>query len=212
MIAGNTVVFKPSTDTPFIGMRLYEILHRSGIPVGVFNFVSGDGTEVGQELADNDDVDGMAFTGSREVGQSILGQFARNRPRPCICEMGGKNPCIVMPTANIDDAAEGVMRAAFGMGGQKCSACCRVYVHESAAKTFTEALLAKTASIKIGDPTERQTFLGPLINAKAVEKFERGVKLGKKDGTLIAGGKLLKSQPGFFVEPTVIADIQPKSK
>jgi 1-pyrroline-5-carboxylate dehydrogenase len=212
LITGNTVVFKPSSDTPFTGLRMYEIIHRSGIPVGVFNLVTGSGSDAGQELVDNENIDGMAFTGSREVGQTILAQFTAKRPRQCICEMGGKNPCIVMPTANIDDAAEGVMRAAFGMGGQKCSACCRVYVHQNVAKQFTEALVAKTAAIRIGDPADRETFLGPLINESAIGKFERGVKLGKKDGTLVAGGKLLKDRPGFFVEPTIISDITPKSK
>jgi 1-pyrroline-5-carboxylate dehydrogenase len=212
LIAGNTVVFKPASDTPFSGLRLYELLHRAGIPVGVFNFVTGSGSELGAELVENQDIDGMAFTGSRETGMEIIRQFTQKRPRPVICEMGGKNACIIMPTANTDDASEGVMRSAFGMGGEKCSACARVYVHESIAKLFTDALADKTRSIKIGDPAERETFLGPLINEAALEKFERGVKTGKKDGGLLIGGKVLKNKPGYFAEPTIVSNVAPKSK
>lgn len=213
LIAGNTVVFKPASDTPFIGLRLHELLHRAGIPVGVFNYVTGAGGDIGAELTGNQDIDGLAFTGSRETGMAILQQFNQHRTRPCLCEMGGKNPCIVMPTAALDDAAEGVMRSAFGMGGQKCSACSRVYVHQAVAKQFTEALVAKTRALKIGDPTERDTFLGPLINAAAVERFEGGVKLGKKDGDLLLGGKTLKDAgDGFLVEPAIVANLAPKSK
>jgi len=123
LLAGNTVVFKPSSDTPYTGLRLYEILHRAGIPVGVFNYVTVAGCDIGKELIENQDIDGIAFTGSRAVGMEVLRNFNQERPRPCITEMGGKNPCIIMPTANLDDAVEGVARAAFGMGGQKCSAC-----------------------------------------------------------------------------------------
>lgn len=213
LIAGNTVVFKPASDTPFSGLRLYELLHRAGIPVGVFNLVTGAGADLGAGLIENSDVDGIAFTGSRETGFEIIRRVCQERPRPCLCEMGGKNPCIVMPTANIDDAAEGVVRSAFGMGGQKCSACCRVYVHQAVAKTFTEALIAKTRALKIGDPVDRDVFMGPLINKAAVEKFERGVKLGKKDGTLLVGGALLKDRgAGYFVEPAIVADLPTKSK
>jgi 1-pyrroline-5-carboxylate dehydrogenase len=215
LIAGNTVVFKPSSDTPYTGLRLYEIFHRAGMPVGVFNFVTGAGSDVGGELIENQDIDGMAFTGSREVGLAVLGQFNQQRPRPCIAEMGGKNPCIVMPTANLEDAVEGVSRAAFGMGGEKCSACSRVYVHQSIAKRFAEALVERAKSIKIGDPADRATFLGPLINEEAVAKFEHAVKLGKKDGNVLCGGgKLRKGQfeDGYYVEPTVLRGVDNDSK
>jgi 1-pyrroline-5-carboxylate dehydrogenase len=213
LITGNTIVFKPASDAPFISLRLYELLHRAGIPVGVVNFVTGSGSEIGEEFISNQDIDGMVFTGSREVGMHLLSNFQRERPRPCICEMGGKNACIVMPTANVDDAAEGVTRSAFGMGGEKCSACSRVYVHQSVAKTFTDALIAKTRAIKVGDPSERDTFLGPLINEAALEKYERAVKLAKKDGELLSGGKRLKTDAGgYFVEPAVAANLKATSK
>lgn len=215
LVAGNTVVFKPASAAPFIGQRLYEILHRAGIPIGVFNDVTGGGKEVGGELTENQEIDGIAFTGSREVGMEVLRHFNQERPRPCIIEMGGKNPCIVMPTANLDDAVEGVVRAAFGMGGEKCSACSRVYVHGTISKKFVEALVEKTKSLKIGDPVNRETFLGPVINKEAVAKFEHAVKLGKKDGDIACGGRVLDDgefEAGFYVEPTVIRSMEKGSK
>ncbi len=215
LLGGNAVVFKPSSDTPFTGLRLYELLHRAGLPVGVFNFITGSGDEVGKELVANQDIDGAAFTGSREVGLELLRDFNGERTRPCIAEMGGKNPCLVMPTANLDDAVEGVARAAFGMGGQKCSACSRVYVHQSIAKRFLEALVEKTRSLKIGDPSDRATFLGPLINKDAVEKYRQAVKLGKKDGDLVCGGNVLEKGDfgnGYYVEPTVLRDVEADSE
>jgi 1-pyrroline-5-carboxylate dehydrogenase len=215
LVAGNTVVFKPSSDTALTGLRLHEIFHRAGMPVGVFNYVTGAGSEAGKELVENEDVDGIAFTGSREVGLELLRSFNVQRPRPCIVEMGGKNPCIIMPTANLEDAVAGIARAAFGMGGEKCSACSRVYVHQSIAKRFVEALVEKTKLLKIGDPAERATFLGPLINEDAVEKFEHAVKLGKKDGDVLCGGSTLDDgdyKQGHYVEPTILRGVKTDSK
>src|SRR5256712_9630122 len=125
LITGNTVVFKPASDTPFMGLRLAETLRDAGLPAGAFNFVTGPGATVGQELLDNPDVDGFVFTGSRAVGMKALQTFTRTRPKPIITEMGGKNPAIVTASADLDKAAIGVMRAAFGYGGAKCSACPR---------------------------------------------------------------------------------------
>jgi 1-pyrroline-5-carboxylate dehydrogenase len=121
--------------------------------------------------------------------------------------MGGKNPAIVMPSANLDDATEGVMRSAFGMGGQKCSACSRLYLHRDIAKPFMELIVAKTKHLKIGDPTARDVFLGPLINAAAIRKFARATRLGKQEGRIVCGGRILKQGSmanGFFVEPTIV--------
>ena len=182
LVAGNTVLFKPASDTPFIGLRLYEILRDAGLPNGVFNFITGSGETVGEELVTNQEVDGFIFTGSKEVGLEILSRFPQRYPRPCITEMGGKNPALIMPSANLDDAAEGVMRSAFGMGGEKCSACSRVYVHKNICRPFLNLLVEKTKAIKIGDPTARETFLGPLINANAFKKYERAVRLAKREG------------------------------
>ena len=207
LVAGNTIVFKPASDTPWSGLCLYEVLRDAGLPPGVFNFITGPGHTAGNELITNPDVDGFIFTGSKAVGLKIHHHFAQTIPKPCITEMGGKNPAIVMPSANLDDATEGVLRSAFGMGGQKCSACSRLYLHKDIARPFLEQLVAKTKSIKIGDPTARDTFLGPLINAAAVKKYAGAVRLGMKQGRLVAGGETLTGEDfpnGFFVEPAIV--------
>lgn len=216
LLGGNTVVFKPASDTPFAGLRLYELLHQAGLPVGVFNFITGSGSVVGEELLENPDVDGFVFTGSKAVGMEIYRRF-RNKdyPRPCIAEMGGKNAAIVMPSAKLDDAAEGVMRSAFGMAGEKCSACSRVYVHKQIQKQFIEALIEKTKSQKIGSPVERDTFLGPLINEQALTKYQKAIALGKREGNVLCGGhRLTKGEfaSGFFVDAAIITDAPRTSK
>src|SRR5947207_3475567 len=163
LVAGNTVVFKPASDTPYSGICLYETLSDAGLPPGVFNLITGPGRTAGNELITHPNVDGFIFTGSKAVGLKIYHHFARTIPKPCIVEMGGKNPAIVMPSANLDDAIEGVMRSAFGMGGQKCSACSRLYLHKDVYKPFLDQMVGKTRALKIGEPTARNTFLGPLI-------------------------------------------------
>ena len=215
LLGGNTVVFKPASDTPYSGLRLYEMFHQAGLPVGVFNFLTGPGSTVGEELVTNPDLDGLVFTGSQLVGMEIYRRFTQRYPRPCIIEMGGKNPAVVLPSANLDDAAEGVMRSAFGMGGEKCSACSRVYVHKQIFKPFVEALIEKTKTRKVGDPMERETFMGPLINEQAVEKYQRAVALGKKKGKIVYGGHRLADGDfahGFFVEPTIVTEAPKNSQ
>jgi len=130
LLGGNTVVFKPASATPTSGLRLHEVFHHAGLPVGVCNYLTGSGEALGAELTTNPGVDGLAFTGSKAAGMEIRSRFTRSFPRSCLLEMDGKNPAVVMPTADLDAAAEGVMRSAFGLGSQKCSACSRVYVHE----------------------------------------------------------------------------------
>src|SRR5947207_470849 len=161
LVAGNTVVFKPSSDAPFCGLKLYEIFREVGLPDGVFNYVAGPGETVGQELQDNPDLDGLIFTGSYEVGFRIYKDFPKQYPKPVIVEMGGKNPSIVSRKADLEEAAEGVMRSAFGFGGQKCSANSRVYVERPVYDEFVRLLLEKTRKITIGDPLRRENWLGP---------------------------------------------------
>ena len=207
LVAGNTVVFKPASDTPFSGVCLYEVLRDAGLPPGVFNFITGPGSAVGHELIVNPGVDGFIFTGSKPVGLKIYHQFAQAAPKPCITEMGGKNPAIVMPSANLDDAAEGVMRSAFGMGGEKCSACSRLYLHQDVYKPFMDLLVEKTRHLKIGDPTARDTFLGPLINDGAMKKYAGAARLGRKEGRIVLGGRALSDGDfarGYFVEPAIV--------
>lgn len=214
LLAGNTVVFKPASDAPYSGLGLHEALHRAGLPVGIFNYVTGSGAEVGEELVTNEGVDGMVFTGSRAVGMSLVNRFSAKRPRPCLAEMGGKNPAIVLPTANLDDATEGVLRSAFGLGGQKCSACSRLYLHQGIYAPFLELLVEKTKKLKIGNPVQRDVFLGPLINEAAVERHGKTVAKGRRDGRVVLGGGKLRDgelAQGCFVEPTIIDQLPAKS-
>src|SRR5437016_60550 len=204
LITGNTVVFKPASDTPFMGLRLAETLRDAGLPAGAFNFVTGPGATVGQELLDNPDVDGFVFTGSRAVGMKALQTFTRTRPKPIITEMGGKNPAIITASADLDKAAIGVVRAAFGYGGQKCSACSRVLVDERVKDAFVARLLAETEKIKVGDPTVRDVYLGPVINEAAVATYAHAIaEIQRPKGQILAGGKALQGT-GHFVEPTIV--------
>jgi 1-pyrroline-5-carboxylate dehydrogenase len=212
LVAGNTVVFKPSSESPVLGHELCRALIEAGIPRGVFNFVTGPGGTVGAELQENPGVDGLVFTGSKEVGMNVYHGFAKNFPKPVITEMGGKNPAIVTASADLDQAAEGVMRAAFGFGGQKCSACSRVYVHHDVKEKFLDLLAGWTRKIvKIGDPTRKETFLGSVINKPAVETYLRAVEEAKRDGgRFVYGGRALSSgefEHGYFVEPAIIDNL-----
>lgn len=207
MLAGNTVVFKPASDAPFTGLRLYEMFHHAGLPIGVFNLVTGPGAEVGPALAAEPGIDGLVFSGSCATGLHLMQQFRKKTVRPCLLELSGKNAAIVMPFADLDDAAEGVARSAFGMSGQKCCACSRVYVHEQVSKPFLDLLVDKTRKLHVGNPADRDTSVGPLINADAVARFQRAVRLGKRDGRIVCGGNRLRNEPlahGYFVEPTII--------
>ncbi len=209
LVAGNTVVFKPASATPLLGLKLYEMTVEAGLPEGVFNFVTGPGHTVGQALIDDPQVDGIVFTGSKEVGIAILRQNATHPvPRPAIIEMGGKNPALVMGSANLDKASDGVLRSAFGAQGQKCSACSRVYVQRMVRDPFVELLVQRTGQIKIGNPLERDVWMGPVINEAAARTFETAVERAKHDGgRILSGGRRMTEPPldhGYFVEPTII--------
>jgi 1-pyrroline-5-carboxylate dehydrogenase len=209
LVAGNTVVFKPASATPLLGYRLHEITTEAGIPADVFNFVTGGGGSAGQELIDNRSVDGIVFTGSKEVGMHLIRDNAtRPVPRPLIIEMGGKNPALIMKSADLDKASDGVMRSAFGAQGQKCSACSRVYINKQVRNEFVRLLVEKTNKIKVGNPLNRDVYMGPVISHEAVETFERAVAEATKDGgKVLAGGNRLTSgdfSHGYYVEPTVI--------
>ncbi len=204
LVTGNSVVFKPASDTPFLGLKLARLLHEAGVPPGAFNYVTGPGGSVGQELVENPEVDGFIFTGSREVGLKAFKAFTRKMPKPIITEMGGKNPAVVTASANLEKAAQGVSRAAFGYGGQKCSACSRVLVDKRVKGAFVEKLLEQTQTMQVGDPTKREVYMGPVINEAAVQKYAQAVReIKKSKGKILAGGKVMKGG-GYFVEPTVV--------
>lgn len=206
LITGNTAILKPASDTPLSSYEFVKAIYKK-LPAGAINFVTGPGSVVGKTLIESQDVDGIAFTGSREVGMSGYKTFTKNETKPFISEMGGKNPTIVTKHANLEKASEGVVRAAFGYGGQKCSACSRVYVQKEIADKFIEKLIEKTKSLKIGLPWKKDVFLGPVINENAKKKFESAVALAKKDGEILVGGKILDDpqlQNGFYVTPTIV--------
>ena len=207
LVAGNTVVFKPAHMGVFTGLKLYEIYIAAGVPEGVLHFLSGPGSVVGDEIVNHPDVSGITFTGSYEVGMGIYKGFAKDFPKPVICEMGGKNPTIVTEKADLDKATDGVLRSAFGFGGQKCSANSRVYVHRSVYDEFVRQLKDKTEKVKTGDPLDRDVYLGPVIDENAVATFEEASNEAKKNGNVIVGGERLTDgafSNGTFVEPTVV--------
>jgi 1-pyrroline-5-carboxylate dehydrogenase len=210
LVAGNSVVFKPSHETALTGFALYRILREAGVPASALQLVHGTGPETGQALALHPGVDGLLFTGSKAIGMALLRQFSRDYPKPCITEMGGKNPAIVMPSADLDAAAEGVMRSAFGLQGQKCSACSRVYVHEQVKDEFARRLLEKTGGLTIGDPSRDGVFLGPVIHERAYQSYERAAEAARRDGKVLAGGRTLREGElahGYFVAPTVVDEL-----
>ena len=209
LVAGNTVVFKPASSTPLLGYKLLEVMVDAGIPPGVFNFITGGGSTAGQELIDNAGIDGIVFTGSKEVGMHLIRDNAtRKVPRPLIIEMGGKNPAIVTAAADLDKATDGVMRSAFGAQGQKCSACSRVYLQKPVRDEFVRLLVEKTKKITIGNPLNRDVYLGPVINEEAVATYEKAIAQATRDGgKILTGGRKLTDGDfahGYFVEPTLI--------
>ena len=207
MIAGNTVVLKPSSDAPLSAAKFGEALRDAGLPPGVFNLVTGPGETVGAELQENTGIDGMVFTGSYEVGMKLYRSFTREYPRPIITEMGGKNPAIVMRSADLDEAAEGVMRSAFGFDGQKCSANSRVYVERQVAQEFVAKLVEKARDIRVGDPTERDTWMGPVINQRALDTFSRAVEEARSDGGTVELGGDTNAERGYFPTPTIVTGL-----
>src|SRR5881275_1822315 len=206
LVAGNAVVYKPAEEAPWTGLKLYEVYRDAGLPAGVFNYLPGSGEVAGETLWRHSGVDGVVFTGSKAVGMHIFQGLSRDWIKPCLLEMGGKSAAIVMELADLDAAADGVTRSAFGLQNQKCSATSRVYVHRGVARAFVEKLTEKTKALKLGDPTERDVYFGPVINAAAVERFVRAVSQARQEGTVLMGGERLRGgqfDRGHFVAPTI---------
>jgi 1-pyrroline-5-carboxylate dehydrogenase len=207
LVAGNAVVYKPAQDAAWTGLKLYEVYRDAGLPAGVFNFVTGRGADIGDSLVQHSGVDGVVFTGSKSVGMRMFRLLSQQWVKPCLMELGGKNPAIVMDSADLDAAAEGVAKSAWGLQNQKCSACSRVYVHRDVAEAFVERLVKRTKDIVIGDPTQEGVYLGPVINAAAVKKYEQAVALARRDGEILIGGSRLTEGPlakGHYVAPTIV--------
>src|SRR5919199_2008240 len=188
MITGNTIIIKPASNSPVIAYKFAEIMKEAGLPDGVLNLVTGSADKVGQAIINNKDVAGIVFTGSREVGYKLRHEFNKLKPRPIIAELGGKNPVIVTENADLDKAARGISRSAFGYSGQKCSACSRAYIQKSVKSEFVEKVLETTKSLRVGNPLEHATFIGPLINSTAYKNYQKYVKLARSDGKVLIGG------------------------
>jgi len=213
LMTGNAVVYKPAEDAPWTGLELHAVYRDAGVPPGVFQLVSGRGREMGDALWQHPLADGVVFTGSKEVGMRIFHGLSQRWVKPCLLELGGKNAVIVTDSADLDAAAEGVMRSAFGLQNQKCSATSRVYVHRAVAAPFLERLLERTRAIRAGDVTQRDVWFGPVINARAVERFERAAAQAAREGEILMGGARLRGEVfdrGHFVAPTV-ADLPLRS-
>jgi len=207
LVAGNSVVFKVASDTAWSGRLLAEALRDAGLPDGVCNYVTGDGATLGAGLLGHQGIAGVTFTGSSEVGMQIRRNFAQSAwPRPCIAEMGGKNAAIVSRHADLERAATGIVRSAFGLSGQKCSACSRVYVERPVAAALTERLAALAQALKVGDPTDKANWMGPVINASAYDRYRKCSDNLIGHGKVLSGGRQLRDgdfAKGYFCAPTV---------
>jgi len=210
LVAGNTVVFKPSDAAGLTGRLIVEALTAGGLPEGVLNLVQG-GDETGKVLVGHPNVDGFAFTGSNPVGMSILRQAAASQAmRPVLAEMGGKNPGFVTRNADLAVAASGVARSAFGLSGQKCSALSKAYVDQDIRDDFLDALLEAAGKLVVGDPRRRDVFMGPVIDRAAFDRFGKAATAASADGSIVSGGRQLSGglfDNGPYVEPTIVTGL-----
>ena len=212
LVTGNTLVIKPATDTAWIVRLLVDCFRDAGIPDGVVNFVTGPGSTLGQALVDSPEVDGVTFTGSFDVGMKMYQDYAkREYARPMILELGGKNPAIVSRNADLETAAVGIVRSAFGLQGQKCSAASRVLIEEPVYDEMVARLKDLTDKLVLGDPTNRATYNGPVINKSSYQDFKDFTEeISQGGGTFITGGKVRVDGDygkGFFCESTFVTNL-----
>jgi acyl-CoA reductase-like NAD-dependent aldehyde dehydrogenase len=212
LVCGNTVVFKPATDTPLLGERFVELLAEAGVPAGVVNVVHGGGGEVGKRIVAHPDVPVVTITGSRATGVQVLRDAAENLKHVHL-ELGGKNAIIVLDDADLDLAVEGILWSAFGTSGQRCTAASRVIVHEAVYDELQSRLVSAAEAMRLGPGWEEDTDVGPLINGAALEKVHLYTGIGKEEGArLLTGGEVASGnglEDGFFYRPTIFADVEP---
>ncbi|KAA9019929.1 L-glutamate gamma-semialdehyde dehydrogenase [Niallia endozanthoxylica] len=216
IVTGNTVLLKPSNNTPVIAAKFVEVMEEAGLPKGVLNYIPGSGAEIGDFLIDHPKTRFVSFTGSREVGCRIYERAAKVHPgqiwlKRVIAEMGGKDTVVVDEDADIDLAAASIVYSGFGYSGQKCSAGSRAVIHEKIYNQVLEKALTLTKSLKVGNPEEAETYMGPVIDKKAYNKIMNYINIGKTEGRLAAGGEGDQTQ-GFFIQPTIIADVDEKAR
>jgi len=216
IVAGNTVILKPSSDSPTIAARFVEVLEQAGLPDGVVNFCPGSGSSFGNAIVEHPKTRFIAFTGSKAVGLEIHKRAAHPQPgqiwiKRTILEMGGKDSILVCADADLDAAMDGVVASAFGFSGQKCSACSRAIIEAPLYDVFVERLRERVATLTIGDPAANPN-MGPVINQASLDSILRYIEIGKKEGKLIAGGNApATTDGGYFLEPTVFADFAPNA-
>jgi len=216
IVSGNTVVLKPSSDSPAIAYKFFEVLEQAGMPPGVVNFLPGSGSTIGDLLVAHPRTRYVAFTGSKEVGLHINELAARHQPgqiwvKRVVAEMGGKDSIVVDSETDLDLAADGVTAAAFGFQGQKCSACSRAIVVENVYDAFLDKLRQRVEALKVGPPSDPGTDMGPVINGGAEKTILEYIETGKREGRLVTGGRTTSSE-GHFIAPTVIADVGPQAR
>ncbi|MGH9803711.1 MAG: aldehyde dehydrogenase family protein, partial [Candidatus Acidiferrales bacterium] len=214
LVCGCTLVWKPSELTPFTSRAVMELFIEAGIPAGVFNMVNGAGEEVGDELVEHPDVRGISFTGSCEVGSLIYAKGARQMKK-IQCEMGGKNPVVVLEDADLELAATSTIMGAFGSTGQRCTATSRVIVQESIADKFAAMLVERATKLKVGNGAEPGTNVGPSVDENQFNKVQEYLAIGKKEGNLLCGGERLRGgayDNGFFTAPTIFDHIKPGAR
>jgi 1-pyrroline-5-carboxylate dehydrogenase len=213
-VTGNTVVLKPSSDAPAIAYKFFELLEEAGMPAGVVNFMTGSGAEVGDVVVDHPLTRYVAFTGSKEIGLRINERAAKVHEgqlwiKRVVAEMGGKDAIVVDSDTDLDEAAAGVVASAFGFQGQKCSACSRAIIVGDAYEPILERIVERTSKLLVGDPTEQTTGMSAVVNEKAFKTINKYVEWGQEDGGRVVAGGGSDGEQGFFIEPTVIADVKP---
>jgi aldehyde dehydrogenase (NAD+) len=211
LVAGNTVVFKPSSETPLCATLLVELMDEAGFPAGTVNLVTGSGAEVGDAIVDSRDVPVISFTGSSDTGRGIAERAGRLLKRVSL-ELGGKNAVVVLRDAELDLAVDGILWSAFGTTGQRCTACSRVIVDEPAADELCRRLEARAAALRLGDGLDEAVDVGPLVNAPAVDKVERYVGIGRREAELVTGGERATGnglEHGHFFQPTIFTGVAP---
>jgi 1-pyrroline-5-carboxylate dehydrogenase len=217
IVAGNTVVLKPSSDSPAIAAKMCEVFEEAGLPPGVLNFMTGSGGTIGDTLVAHPKTRMIAFTGSKEVGLHINELASKVSPgqiwvKRVIAEMGGKDAIVVDADTDLDEAAAGVAVSAFGYQGQKCSACSRVIVDAKVYDAFLQKLLKRVQAITIGPTRDHANYMGPVVSERAMKSILEYIDVGKKEGRLVAGGARVPGAKGYFVQPTVIADVAPSAR
>ena len=216
IVSGNAVLLKPASTTQVIAYKYIEALEEAGLPAGVINFIPGSGAEIGDYIVNHPKTRFISFTGSKEVGMGIYEKAAKVQPgqiwlKRVIAEMGGKDAIIVDKVADLDLAADSIIKSAFGFSGQKCSACSRAIIHQDVYDIVIEKMKKIVETLKVGDPTDQKIFMGPVNDKNAFKKITSYFEVGEKEGKLLFGGKA-SDEKGYFIEPTIYMDVKPDAR